>query len=137
MHSTTSMDFGKRTSRRAVSSTWKCSNGRPASRTMRSAVCWKSPSVWRRTFDLVTQVTLPGLPLAFRFAGEVAGEARDALGTLRHHHLDGEVSLVAEVLDAASRPVAEGWHDIAQVGQRAFAARIDALAVLAKEDVVD
>ena len=67
MQSTTSISFGKRTSRRAMSSTWKCSKGSPASRTTRSLTCWKRPSDFGSTLDFVTHVTLPGVPRALRF----------------------------------------------------------------------
>ena len=83
------------------------------------------------------QVTLPGLPRALRFRARSHGEARDALRGLRRHDLDREASLLAEFLDLLPGPIAQVGHDIDQIDQLAFASRVEPLAVLAQEDVVD
>ena len=68
---------------------------------------------------------------------EPVGFADDGLGALQRDHLHGESPLGAEVLHLASRPVGEVRHDLDEIGQVSLAAWLDALAVLAREDVAD
>jgi len=131
------MDLGKRTSRRAASSTWKCSNSRPASRDDALGGLLIEPVRARHHIRLgdAGDLARPAARLPLR--GQAAGKACDALRALGRDDLDGEASLVAEFLDLLPRPVAQVGHDIDEIGQLALAARIEAFAVLAQEDVVD
>lgn len=80
---------------------------------------------------------LARLALRLPLAGQLDAEAGDALGALRRDHLHADSPLGAEVLHLAFRRVGKVRHDLDEIGQVPLAARVDALAVLAREDVVD
>ena len=79
---------------------------------------------------------LPGLPLSLAGPGELASKAGDTLGALGRHDLHREAAL-AVFLHASPAPIAEIGHDPGKIGQLSLAPRIEALAVLPQEDVVD